>query len=63
MFNVNVFSVLAVHMKSRMILFYECTAARFQTFFSGKFCIRLCFRLENGFAALEVQSPLTSGAI
>ena len=34
-FNANVFSVLAVHIKSRMILFYECTAARFQTFFSG----------------------------
>ena len=32
-------------------------------FFSGKFCIRLCFRLENGCAALKAQSPLTSGAI
>ena len=32
-------------------------------FFSGKFCIRLCFPLENGCAALKVQSPLTSGAI
>ena len=32
-------------------------------FFSGKFCIRLCFRLENGCAALKVYSPLTSGAI
>ena len=31
-------------------------------FFSGKFCIRLCFRLD-GCATLKVQSPLTSGAI
>ena len=43
------FSALAVHIKSKMIIFYECTAARFQTFFSGK------FRLENGCAALKVQ--------
>ena len=47
-FNANVFSVLAVHIR---------------LFFSGKFCIRLCFRLENGCAALKVQSPQTSGAI
>ena len=62
-FNANAFSVLAVHIESKMIIFYQWTAARFQTFFSGKFCIRPCFRLKNGFAALEVQSPLTSGAI
>ena len=61
-FNANVFSVLAVHIESKMIIFYEWTAVRFQTFFSGKFCTRLCFRLENGCAALKVQSPLTSGA-
>ena len=63
MFNANVFSVLAVHIESKMIIFYERTAARFQTFFSGKFCTRLCFRLENGCVALKVLSPLTSGAI
>ena len=62
MFNANVFSVLAVHIESKMIIFYEGTAARFQTFSSGKFCIRLWFRLENSCAALKVQSPLTSGA-
>ena len=63
MYNANVFSVLAVHIESKMIIFYEWTAARFQTFFSGKFCIRLGFRMENGCAALKVQSPLTSRAI
>ena len=55
--------MLAVHIESKMIFFYEWAATRFQTLFSGKFCIRLFFCLENGCAALKVQSPLTSGAI
>ena len=72
-FNANAFSVPAVHIESKMIMFYEWTAALcatereedrwgellqgFRLFFSGKFCIRLCFCLENGCAALKVQSP------
>ena len=64
MFNANVFSVLAVHIESKMIIFYVWTVGcKVSNFFSGKFCIRLCFRLENGCAALKVQSPSTSGAI
>ena len=62
MFNANVFSVLAKHIESKMIIF---TMELLQVFrlFQGKFCIRLCLRFENGCAALKVQSPLTSGAI
>ena len=58
MFNANVFSVLAGHIESKMIIF---TSELLQVFrlFSGTFCIRLCFRLENGCAALKVQSLLT----
>ena len=63
-FNANVFSVLAVHNKSKMIIFLRVNCCKVSAFFfSGKFCIRLCFRLENGCAALKVQSSLTSGAI
>ena len=36
-FNANVFSVLAVHIESKMIIFYERTAVRFQTFFHVNF--------------------------
>ena len=59
----NVFSVLAVHIESKMIIFYEWTAARFQTFFQVNLAyVRLCFCLENGCAPLKVQSPLRSGS-
>ena len=63
MFNANVFSVLTVHNESKMIIFLRVNCCKVSDFFSGKFCIRLCVRLENGCAALKVQSPLTSGAI
>ena len=62
MFNVNVFGVLAVHIECKMLIFYQCTAARFQTFFQVNFAYDYAF-VWKGFAALEVQSPLTSGAI
>ena len=53
-----VFSVLAGHIESKRIIFTS-ELLQFFRIFSGKFCIRLCFRLENGCAALKVQSVLT----
>ena len=47
MFNANVFSVLALHIKSKMIIFTS-ELLQVSDFFSGKFCIQLCFCLENG---------------
>ena len=53
--NVTVFSELAAHIKSKMIIF---TSGLLQGLtFLGKFCIRLCFCLENGWATLKVQPP------
>ena len=42
-FNANVFSVLAVHSESKMIIFYQQTAARFQTFFQVNFAYDYAF--------------------
>ena len=47
---------LAVHIESKMIIFTSGLLQGFRLF-SGKFCTRLCFRLEKGCAALKVQSP------
>ena len=55
-FNADVFSKVAVHIESKMIIFTSGLLQGFRLFL-GKFCIRLCFRLENGCAALKVQSP------
>ena len=55
--------MLAVHIESKLILFTSELLQGVSDYSSGKFCIRLCFRLENGCTALKVHSPLTSGAI
>ena len=62
MFNANVFSVLALRIESKIIIFTSELLQGFR-FFSSKFCIPLRFSLENGKAGLKVQLPLTSGAI
>ena len=43
MFNANVFTVLAVHIESKMIIVYEWTAARFQTIFQVNFAYDYAF--------------------
>ena len=43
-FNANVFySVQVVHIESKMVIFYESTAARFQTFFQLNFAYDYAF--------------------
>ena len=49
--------MLAVHIESKIIFFTSELLQGFRLFFSGKFCLRLSFRLENGCTALKVQSP------
>ena len=43
MFNANALSVLAVHIESKMIIFYEWTAASFRLFFQENFAYDYAF--------------------
>ena len=64
MFNANLFSVLAVHIESKMIIFYQRIAARFQTIFQvSNVAYDYAFVWKMALLLWKFNHPLTSGAI